>query len=57
MELLFMVYLQSGRYHLWRLFQQLYRNGQLGDVLTSTWFWVIVVFCLVCVVIYGLKEK
>lgn len=52
-----MVYLQSGRYHLWRLFQQLYRNGQLGDVLTSTWFWVFVVFCLVCVVVYGLKEK
>ena len=54
---LFCFMLQAGRYRLWRAFQQAYRNGTLDDLLTSTWFWVIVIFCLVCVVIYKLKEE
>lgn len=29
-------------------------RGQLGDILTSGWFWGIVIFCVICVVIYKL---
>ena len=33
-----------------------HQRGVLGDILSSGWFWGIVVFIVVCVVIYNLLK-
>lgn len=35
---------------------RLYNQGLLDDILTSGWFWGIVIFCGICVIIYNVVK-
>lgn len=42
--------------HVVRATYEAHQRGVLGDILSSGWFWGIVVFIVVCVVIYNLLK-
>lgn len=52
------VIMQAGTIskNLGRAAVQAHARGQLDDILTSGWFWGIVIFCGICVIIYNLVK-